>query len=142
MLEIASQIILCLILAAILGFIIGYLLGRICSTSEKKNTTGVSIGSKPKFLLSPRRGGKDNLSKIKGIGVKIEGILNDLGIYHFDQIASWNKEETSWIDNNVAFPGRVQREQWVEQAKVLATGRETDFSKRVTAGEVSSSKKS
>jgi NADH-quinone oxidoreductase subunit E len=95
----------------------------------------------PRLLDAPLNGKKDNLTRIKGIGVKIEGVLNEKGIYHFDQIAEWTEEQIRWVDENIAFPGRVAREQWVEQAKILAAGKETEFSKRVDAGEVSTSKK-
>jgi len=164
MLEIASQIVLCLLLAALIGFIIGYILGKStchddgCKTSHgddhktddahieevQNNITVQSENTKPEPLLltEPRNGEKDNLTRIKGIGVKIEEALNTIGIYHFDQIANWTKENITWADKNLGFPGRAEREQWVKQAKALASGEETEFSKRVDAGEVSSSKKS
>ena len=154
MLEIASQIVLCLLLAALIGFIIGYLLGKsTCPDDSCRSTHGTSHDEQdthtadntepqPLLLTAPRGGQKDNLTRIKGIGVKIEEALNNIGIYHFDQIAAWNKENINWADSNLGFPGRAQREQWVEQAKALATGEETEFSKRVDAGEVSTSKQS
>ena len=98
---------------------------------------------KPVGLLdAPRNGKKDNLTRIKGIGVKIEELLNGIGVYHFDQIAVWNDKEAHWIDHQVSFPGRALRDDWIGQAKLLAEGKETEFSKRVDAGEVSSSKAS
>ena len=159
MLEIASQMVLCLLLAAILGLIIGYILGKsTCAgddsqeTSIKGNstydiatttTTAASvISQKPELLSAPRNGEKDNLTRIKGIGLKIEEMLNDIGIYHFDQIASWNAENIAWADSTLGFPGRAIREQWISQAQALASGAETEFSKRVDAGKVSSSKQS
>lgn len=144
MLEIALKIIICLLIAAIIGAIIGYLFCKLrCKPSEKSSSKkDISVGKKPRILVAPRKGKKDNLTRIKGIGIKIEGVLNDIGIYHFDQIAQWSQEEIDWVDNNVAFPGRVKREQWQEQAKLLAKGKDTEFSKRVDAGEISSSKKS
>ena len=154
MLEIASQIILCLLLAALIGFIIGYLLGKsTCANDSCSSTHGTShdehathtadnTGPEPLLLSAPRGGQKDNLTRIKGIGVKIEESLNAIGIYHFDQIAGWSKENITWADNNLGFPGRAEREKWVEQAKALAAGEETEFSKRVDAGEVSTSKQS
>jgi len=158
MLEIASQMILCLLLAALIGFIIGYLFGKNgCSSdiqcdsdmhhdtdeqnSHLEESDPIEAGKAPQLLDAPRNGEKDNLTRIKGIGVKIEETLNQKGIYHFDQIANWTEEEIKWIDANIAFPGRVKRENWVEQAKVLAAGEETEFSKRVDEGKVSTSKK-
>jgi len=96
----------------------------------------------PALLSEPRKEGKDNLSRIKGIGMKLEEELNRVGIYHFDQIAKWSEAHIDWADKVLGFPGRAKRENWVEQAKTLSEGKETEFSKRVDAGEVSSSKKS
>ncbi len=95
--------------------------------------------SKPKFLKAPD-GKADNLQLIKGVGEKLHGVLNNLGVYHFSQIASWKPEEISWVDEHLAFPGRIEREGWVLQAKELMMGKETEFSKRVNSGEVTTSK--
>ncbi len=155
MLAIALKIIICLILAALLGFIIGYILGKnSCKNEDCTETTTHDYEAveatlapeavseqEPPLLSAPRNGIKDNLTRIKGIGVKIDETLNAIGIYHFDQIANWNSEHVAWVDKNIAFPGRVEREQWVEQAKKLASGEETEFSKRVDEGKVASSKK-
>ena len=88
--------------------------------------------------LAAARGGKaDNLKEIKGIGPKLEILCNSLGFYHFDQIANWTPAEIAWVDDNLeGFKGRVTRDTWVEQAKVLAAGGETEFSKRVEKGGV------
>ncbi len=96
---------------------------------------------KPIPLSGPRGGKKDDLKRIKGIGPKIENTLNELGIYHFDQIAQWSDKTVEWIDNYLSFKGRIERENWISQAKKLAKGEETAFSKRVDKGEVPSSKK-
>jgi branched-chain amino acid transport system ATP-binding protein len=115
-------------------------------TAIKKDSDTVDAnedkGVAPEGLLSaPREGGKDNLTRIKGIGIKIDEALNGIGIYHFDQIAAWTEENMAWADSQLAFPGRAKRDDWVGQAKLLAEGKETAFSKRVDKGEVSSSKK-
>ncbi|MBV0911432.1 NADH-quinone oxidoreductase subunit E [Anianabacter salinae] len=86
---------------------------------------------KPQSLSGPRGGGADDLKKIKGVGPKLEQLLQSLGFYHFDQIAGWTEEEVAWVDENLeGFRGRVTRDDWQAQAKVLASGGETDFSKR------------
>ncbi len=152
MLEIALKIIFCLLLAALIGGIIGYLICRVGCSDEKscddesdtqsvEELLGEDLGTAPLQLDAPRDGVKDNLTRIKGIGVKIEESLNSKGIFHFDQIASWGADEIVWVDHNIAFPGRVVREEWVKQAELLASGAQTEFSKRVDAGEVSSSKR-
>ncbi len=87
-------------------------------------------GKRPMMLSAPRNGIPDDLKEISGIGLKIEDALHELGIFHFDQIANWNEENIRWIDNYLVFKGRVNRENWVGQAKLLAAGRDTDFSQR------------
>ena len=96
---------------------------------------------KPLTLDAPRNGEADNLCRIKGIGFVIEEKLHNLGIFHFDQIASWTEEEIKWVDKHLAFSGRIIREDWVGQAKKLAAGEETEFSKRVAKGEIATSRK-
>ena len=68
---------------------------------------------------------------IKGVGPKLEKLLNSLGFFHYDQIANWTAEEIAWVDQNLTgFKGRVSRDDWVSQARVLAEGGQTEFSKR------------
>ena len=77
------------------------------------------------------------MKQIKGIGPKLEKLCNELGFYHFDQIANWSADEVAWVNANLAgFKGRVTRDTWVEQATILAAGGETEFSKRVEEGDV------
>ncbi|WP_375569685.1 hypothetical protein ABWH92_14965 [Ahrensia marina] len=109
------------------------------SNEDKAN----AVGTRPAGLASPTGGAKDNLQRIKGIGKVNEGKLNDLGIYHFAQIGDWTPAEARWVGTYLAFSGRIEREDWIGQAKVLADGGETDFANRVDKGDVqtSSSKK-
>jgi predicted flap endonuclease-1-like 5' DNA nuclease len=94
-------------------------------------------GTRPEALDAPRAGGADDLKRIKGIGPKLEKLCNSLGFYHFDQIANWTSEEVAWVDENLeGFKGRVTRDTWVEQARLLAAGGDTEFSRKVDKGEV------
>lgn len=98
---------------------------------------GSEEGTKPATLSAAREGGPDNLKEIKGVGPKLEKMLHSMGFYHFDQIANWTAEEEAWVNANLeGFKGRVSRDNWVEQAKILASGGETEFSKRVDKGDV------
>ena len=81
----------------------------------------------------------DNLKQIKGIGPQIEAKLNAAGINSFAQIAAWTKKQQAEFAEQLSFAGRIEREQWVSQAKILAKGGSTDFAKRVAKGEVASS---
>lgn len=92
---------------------------------------------KPATLAAAREGGADNLKAIKGVGPKLEALLHSLGFFHFDQVAAWTAEEVAWVDENLeGFKGRVSRDGWVEQARTLAAGGETEFSKKVKKGDV------
>ncbi|MDN3719509.1 hypothetical protein QW131_10620 [Roseibium salinum] len=64
---------------------------------------------------------------LKGVGPKLEATLNELGIFHFDQVASWGPQEITWVDSRLKFKGRIERDGWIEQAKTLASGGETEF---------------
>jgi predicted flap endonuclease-1-like 5' DNA nuclease len=98
---------------------------------------GTDEGVKPRTLDAPLDGMADDLEKIKGIGAKMEALCNRLGFWHFDQIANWTDDEVAWVDANLeGFKGRVTRDDWVAQAKLLAAGGETAFSKRVDGGDV------
>ena len=67
-----------------------------------------------------RDGVADNLKEIEGIGPALEKLCHDLGIFHFDQIASWGAAEVEWMDGNLkGFKGRVTRDKWVAQAKLI-----------------------
>lgn len=97
----------------------------------------LAADGKPELLTAARDGGADDLKQIKGVGPKLEALLNRMGVYHFDQIASWRAPEVAWVDENLeGFKGRVSRDNWVDQAKLLASGGETEFSKRVEDGGV------
>ncbi|MDX8352333.1 NADH-quinone oxidoreductase subunit NuoE [Cognatiyoonia sp. IB215182] len=76
----------------------------------------------PETLSAPREGGADDLKKITGVGPKLEGVLNELGFWHFDQIANWTAEEIAWVDSRLKFKGRIERDNWVAQATALAKG--------------------
>lgn len=96
-------------------------------------------GSRPQGFATPRGGKADNLTLIRGIGRQNERKLHELGIWHFDQIAAWTAEHVQWVGAYLAFPGRIDREDWVAQAGKLARGEATEFSSRVAKGEVPTS---
>ena len=81
-------------------------------------------------MKAPRKAGADDLKLISGVGPKLEKTLNDLGFWHFDQVSKWTKADVAWVDNNLQFKGRIERDNWMKQAKTLAAGGETEFSKR------------
>lgn len=97
--------------------------GLTAKTSPTATVT--SIETRPTTLHAPN-GEADDLTQIKGIGPKLSKRLNELGIYHFKQIADWSSDEAHWVDDYLAFKGRVAREAWVKQARLLsANGADT-----------------
>ncbi len=110
---------------------------RGTKTTTKVARKPVAADGKPELLKKARAGGADDLKQIKGVGPKLEKMLNTMGVFHFDQVASWRAKEVQWVDDNLeGFKGRVSRDEWVKQAKVLAKGGTTEFSKKVKKGGV------
>lgn len=69
----------------------------------------------------------DNLKLISGIGPKIESTLHDIGVYTFAQIAQWTQAEREWVDGYLNFKGRIERDDWLKQAEILARGDEDEY---------------
>ncbi|TVQ04232.1 MAG: NADH:ubiquinone oxidoreductase [Roseinatronobacter sp.] len=76
-------------------------------------------GVQPQALEAPV-GTADDLKQISGVGPVLERKLNDLGIYHFWQIAGWSAAEVAWVDGFLNFKGRIARDEWLDQASKLA----------------------
>lgn len=126
--------------------------GLTCLTDEKiflKRNRGKSVGKKPvvkkaaaarqakpaavgsdqpplqdknRPVAMERPATPDNLRLISGVGPKIEGILHDLGIFTYKQVSAWKKAEREWVDGYLKFKGRIEREDWVKQARALSKG--------------------
>ncbi|MCC7252225.1 helix-hairpin-helix domain-containing protein, partial [Hyphomicrobium sp.] len=77
----------------------------------------------------------DDLKRIRGIGVLIEKRLNSLGITAYEQVANWTRADIDRISGLLDFKGRIERENWIEQARILASGGQTEFSRRVDRGD-------
>lgn len=88
---------------------------------EPKDDAAPSLddAARPPALDAARGGAADDLKRVSGIGPKIEGILHELGVFHFDQIAVWTEEQKEWVNGYLKFKGRIDREQWIEQANML-----------------------
>ncbi|MGO4853239.1 NADH-quinone oxidoreductase subunit E [Phaeovulum sp. W22_SRMD_FR3] len=103
----------------------------VASVAEPEGVMPAVMAEKPVSLLAARDTGADNLKLIKGVGPKLEALLNSMGFYHYDQVAAWSEAELAWVDQNLeGFKGRASRDNWVGQAQQLANGAETEFSAR------------
>lgn len=92
---------------------------------KKKAAPKKTAAPKPKVLYTdgPTDGAPDDLKLIKGIGPKFEKDLNGKGIYYFRQIAAWKKKDVDMVEGIIdSIPGRIERDDWVPQAKGLAKG--------------------
>jgi NADH-quinone oxidoreductase subunit E len=77
-------------------------------------------GTPPATLYDIAPAERDDLKLLKGVGPKLETMLNEMGIYRFDQIAAFTPDNLAWVDANLtAFKGRPVRDDWVSQAKEL-----------------------
>ena len=75
----------------------------------------------PEWILDGPTGKPDDLKRIRGIGPKLEKVLNSVGIFKFDQLAQLDAPGAAWLSTRLGtFPGRIFRDQWVEQAQDLS----------------------
>ena len=64
----------------------------------------------------------DNLKRIRAIDQALEAALNRLGVRRFAEIAAWKPEDVARISKELGFKGRIEQENWIEQAQILAKG--------------------
>ncbi len=93
---------------------------------EAKLAAAPKVEAKPSWLMTAApAAGADDLKIISGVGPKLEKMLNDLGIYTFSQVAGLDADGIAWVDENLeGFNGRVERDDWVGQAKKLFADKE------------------
>ena len=85
-------------------------------TERFQNTAATDGNDTP----APSDSARDDLKLIKGIGPKLEGMLNDLGVYKFSQIANWSKSDIKEISTKLgSFKDRISRDDWVKKARQL-----------------------
>ena len=76
---------------------------------------------KANLLVEAAFGREDDLERVNGIGPMLAELLNEIGVFYFWQIAEWGPDEIRWVDDKLEhFKGRIQRDDWVGQAKLLA----------------------
>lgn len=93
--------------------------------AEAAPAAEAEAGARPANLLTEARGGQpDDLKKISGVGPKLEGVLHSIGVFHFDQIKDWGPEEIAYMDDKLSFKGRIERDNWIEQATAFAAEQE------------------
>ena len=73
----------------------------------------------PEFL-SEKPANADDLTKIDGVGPKLQELLNEMGVYTFEQIAAWTPENVAYVDARLKFKGRIERDDWIGKATAFA----------------------
>ena len=106
------------------------LIDSISAAGAKKKPAAKKAAAPAKVKPVAATSDKDDLKKISGVGPKLEEKLNALGVFTFDQIANFSPERVEEVDAGLNFKGRIMREDWLGQAKILAAGGETEFSKK------------
>lgn len=89
----------------------------------------------PDTIGEPLAGSGDDLKRIRGIGVLVEKKLNSIGINSYAQIAGWTNADVERVSRHLDLAGRIERESWIEQARILGTGGHTEFSRLLDRGE-------
>src|SRR5690606_29011063 len=105
----------------------GAVSGAAKPRAAKAEKPSLDDANRPKGIDKPAT--FDDLKLISGVGPKIEGILHELGIYTFGQVAGWKVAEREWVDGYLNFKGRIERDDWVRQAEALARGGEAEYIK-------------
>ncbi len=94
--------------------------------AEKAPAKDDAAASGPVALFDTPAGEPDDLKKISGVGPVLEGKLNALGVTRFDQVAAFTPDEVAKVDDALNFKGRIERDDWIGQAKALAEENKED----------------
>ena len=109
------------------------------ATSPKKTRTIIAPKANPKevnpvaekggdapLFVAPA-GDADDLKLISGVGPVLERRINALGITKWSQVAALTPEQIELLEGSLNFRGRVSRDNWLQQAEVLARGGEAEY---------------
>lgn len=91
------------------------------STTSATAQSSAAADERPASFYSSRPSQVDDLQRIKGIGPKLEGLLHELGVYQFAQVAKLTPSEVAWLDDRLNFKGRIERDEWIRQAQQFAS---------------------
>ena len=79
--------------------------------------SGAKAAAKPKKAAKKATSEGDDLTRISGVGPVLVGKLNAMGITTFAQVAAFTPEDVARVDEELNFKGRIDRDNWIEQAK-------------------------
>lgn len=111
--------------------------------AKTKKTKGAKKAKTEAFAgFDKPKGEPDDLKKLSGVGPKLEEKLNALNIFTYEQVSNFTDDEISHVDETLDFKGRIERDDWVGQAKTLmaeATADEVPAEEETEAGDDKSS---
>jgi predicted flap endonuclease-1-like 5' DNA nuclease/chromosome segregation ATPase len=114
------------------------------TASSTKNRAGNNTQKrkiKPYGLKKPNRK-PDDLKLIAGIGETLEKTLHECGIFYFEQIAGFSRKDVSAVDDLLNFKRRVDRDDWINQARKLMNGNSSSDKNTVSASKKAPKKSS
>ena len=97
------------------------------ATGAESKAGKLDGGAAVPLFKAPEGAARDDLKMISGVGPVLEGKLNAIGIITFAQVAAMKKADIARLESHLAFPGRVERDEWIKQAKALAKGGEAEY---------------
>jgi|GEM_PF-37567 len=83
----------------------------------------VKVDEKLGVLYTEAPADADDLTQLSGVGPKLSEKLNEFGVYKIKQIANWSRANVEEFDEQLSFPGRIDREEWIKQAKAHEAGK-------------------
>ncbi|HEY0958301.1 MAG TPA: hypothetical protein VGE05_03400 [Novosphingobium sp.] len=103
-------------------------IGEVIAAAAAEEVAEVRAAVEASSSSSVAAEGGDDLRRIKGVGPKLAALLHSLGITSYAQVAAWTDADIDRIDAKLGtFAGRIRRDSWVEQAKLLAGGDTVGF---------------
>ena len=92
---------------------------KVAKASEKASDGGGRVDEARGMVYDSAPPEVDNLEVINGVGSVLAEKLNSIGVYRFEQIAKWSERNVQEFDELLSFKGRIEREEWIKQAKAL-----------------------
>lgn len=98
-------------------------MSALASAGAAQQTAAAQQTKEEKPLRPPSRpapeGAADDLTRLSGLSSSIELKLNEIGVWHFSQIAEWTPANLAWVDEAFDLDGQARREGWISQARQL-----------------------
>lgn len=125
-----------LLLGGLLSFFSALLIAGIYRAKDRAAWRRRMRSMGPDAYAATRSGLVDDLKRIQAIDAKLETALRRIGVTSYQQVGDWTGDDVVRVSRALELGGRIEQESWIEQAKILASGGETKFSRQLARGEV------